>query len=86
MTNTKRLRRLTESAERDAIAAFADYMLADPTPASSIGFMDGCEVLYRDDYDTDESSYQVVDAQGHGDGSGMWTPVGDGADTAEIQD
>jgi len=33
------------------------------------------EILYRDDHDTAESSYQVVDEQGHGDGSGIWTPI-----------
>jgi hypothetical protein len=35
----------------------------------------GCRVLYRDDYDTGESWYQVVDVRGHGDGAGEWYPV-----------
>lgn len=64
MTATQR--RLTAEARQDAIAAFAEHTGYDA---------DGCQVLYRDDLDTGRSYYQVVDAQGRGDGSGEWTEI-----------
>ena len=66
-------RRLTADQHRDAIADFVDDRY--PAGTAPSGFLAGCTVLYRDDEATGRSFYQVVDAQGHGDGSGTWTLV-----------
>lgn len=62
------MRRLATEAEAAAIADFIDYV------GEHRG--DDCVVLYRDD-DGGTTWYQVVDAHGHGDGSGEWTPIED---------
>lgn len=68
--------RLTAAQEREVIAEFTLYRLPDdPTDEEFDAFAAGCTVLYRDDHDSGQSSYQVVDAEGCGDGSGEWYPV-----------
>lgn len=47
--------------------ALADYEANTGRP--------GDDILYRDDMDNNTTVYQVVDAQGRGDGSGTWTPI-----------
>jgi hypothetical protein len=55
----------TQTFEADAIRAFIDYT---GRPA------DGCKVRYRQSEDRPgRVEYEVVDAAGHGDGSGEWT-------------
>lgn len=68
--DTAMTKRLTAEQEQQAIADFCDYRYPDGAPD---GFADGCRVCYRDA--EDGSRYEVVDAQGHGDGSGEWTEV-----------
>ncbi len=58
--------RLTANQEADAVIDHCDYTDHETG---------GCRVIYRDDLDTGRSYYQVVDALGHGDGSGEWTEV-----------
>lgn len=59
--------KLTADERAQAIADFVDYRY--PNGDAPEGFLEGCTVLYGED------GYQVVDADGHGDGSGAWTPV-----------
>lgn len=61
------MKRLSKTDEQGVISDFADYL--------GLANADGCKVIYKDDQDTGESWYQVVDAKGHGDGSGEWLPV-----------
>lgn len=58
--------RLRADVREQVIADFADYTGYDP---------DGCEILYRDGSDDGTSLYQVVDAEGRSDGTGMWHKV-----------
>lgn len=67
-TQTSDPKRLSREEEAQAIADFCDYMDRDP---------EGCEVIYRDHLDVRLSEYQVIDAKGHSDGSGMWHVVGE---------
>lgn len=64
------MKRLTQTAAQEAIQAFADYRYPNGCPA---GWAEGVQVVYRDD--SGESSYQVTDADGRGDGTGEWHPV-----------
>jgi hypothetical protein len=68
------MQRLTAAAANDAMWSFVDHKY--PAGDFPEDFPGSLTVLYRDDYDTGRSHYQVVDGRGHGDGSGEWTPVG----------
>jgi hypothetical protein len=70
------VKRLTEAQEREAVIDFACYAAAfNATQGEFNRFRQGCQVTYRDNHGTGESWYQVVDAQGRGDGRNSWTPV-----------
>jgi hypothetical protein len=58
------MERLNREEEYDAMMAYEDYTGTE-----------AAEVLYCDDFDAQKSTFQVVDVRGHGDGSGVWTPV-----------
>jgi len=60
------MQRLVKFVEECMIMDFCYYTEVSP---------EGCEVVYKDDLDTGESWCQVVDAAGHGDGSGQWQKV-----------
>jgi hypothetical protein len=67
------VRRLTPADREQAVNDFTWYRLGyDAADDDFDEFAAGCEVLYWDDFDTGESKYQVVDADGHGDGTGEW--------------
>ena len=61
------MQRLSKAEEREAKRNYADWM--------DLASIDGLQVLYRDDEETETSSYQVVDRQGRADGTGEWYPV-----------
>jgi hypothetical protein len=70
------VRRLSEGDREQAINDFTWGRLGyDAADDDFDAFAAGCEVLYWDDFDTGESKYQVVDANGHGDGTGEWHRV-----------
>jgi hypothetical protein len=68
--------RLDPGEREQAVNDFVWYMLGDDVDGETFDcYAADCEVHYRDDYDTGESWYQVVNKYGHGDGSGEWTKV-----------
>jgi hypothetical protein len=70
------VRRLSECDREQAVNDFTwDRLGWDTADDDFDSFAVGCQVLYRDDFDTGESWYQVVDADGHGDGTGEWHRV-----------
>jgi hypothetical protein len=72
----RQAKRLSAGEEREAITDFAIYQLGDDCPDLDYhAYVHGCRVLYRDDYDVGKFYYQVVDPQGHGDGSNAWTEI-----------
>ncbi len=78
----KQFARLSEEQEHEARYIHATYCFPGrDIPENDSAFedyMDRCTVLYKDDCDTGESFYQVVDEQGKGDGMGQWYPVKQG--------
>jgi hypothetical protein len=70
------MHRLDEARRYEAINDFVWHRLGlECSDEDFDQFAVGCTVLYRDHYDTGCSEYQVVDAFGHGDGTGEWHPV-----------
>jgi hypothetical protein len=68
------VRRLSEGDHEQAVNDFTWHRLGwDAADDDFDSFAVGCQVLYRDDFDTGESWYQVVDA--NGDGAGEWHRV-----------
>ncbi len=70
------VQRLDAAGHEHAIESFVwDRLGLDASGEDFDALAVECCVLYRDDYDTGESWFQVVDGQGHGDGTGSWTPA-----------
>lgn len=70
------VQRLSDAARWHAINEFVWATKGTDCPDDEFAdYAAGCRVLYRDNYDTGRSSYQVVDAQGRGDGTGEWRTV-----------
>jgi hypothetical protein len=68
------VRRLSEGDREQAVNDFTwDRLGYDAADDDFDAFAAGCRVLYRDDFDTGESRYQVVDDRGHG--AGEWRRV-----------
>lgn len=72
----RQVRRLSAGEAEEAVNDFVWARLGtDVGDEEFDAFATGCRVLYRDDYDSGRSWFRVVDAQGHGDGSGTWAEV-----------
>jgi hypothetical protein len=71
-----RVRRLSPGDAEQAVSDFVwDRLGYEASDDDFDDLVAGCQVVYRDDYDTGESWFQVCDARGHGDGTGQWYPV-----------